>query len=176
MGAAGSAPIETILVRGRPSDPLGFFSTKVKSGEGGPEQRVWCLLDITPFGRQEEWQDAPEGVPQDPTIAVGATQTTGNTTAAHFEGPPKALTDKLFAQSALPTADAIGLNKTEFYSSQYFTLFPRVLRMDSSDGWTFCGRMPKPPGGWDSLAPLLASGRADRLAGLRIRGAEAGSP
>jgi predicted dithiol-disulfide oxidoreductase (DUF899 family) len=25
------------------------------------------LLDITPFGRQEEWQDAPEGVPQDPT-------------------------------------------------------------------------------------------------------------
>lgn len=28
---------------------------------------VWALLDITPFGRQEEWQDAPEGVPQDPT-------------------------------------------------------------------------------------------------------------
>ena len=27
---------------------------------------VWALLDITPFGRQEEWQDAPEGVPQDP--------------------------------------------------------------------------------------------------------------
>ena len=30
---------------------------------------VWGLLDITPFGRQEEWQDAPEGVPQDPTGA-----------------------------------------------------------------------------------------------------------
>ena len=28
---------------------------------------IWALLDITPFGRQEEWQDAPEGVPQDPT-------------------------------------------------------------------------------------------------------------
>jgi predicted dithiol-disulfide oxidoreductase (DUF899 family) len=28
---------------------------------------VWGLLDITPFGRQEEWQDAPESVPQDPT-------------------------------------------------------------------------------------------------------------
>jgi predicted dithiol-disulfide oxidoreductase (DUF899 family) len=27
---------------------------------------VWGLLDITPFGRQEEWQDAPDGVPQDP--------------------------------------------------------------------------------------------------------------
>ena len=28
---------------------------------------VWALLDITPFGRQEEFQDAPEGVPQDRT-------------------------------------------------------------------------------------------------------------
>jgi predicted dithiol-disulfide oxidoreductase (DUF899 family) len=28
---------------------------------------IWALLDITPFGRQEEWQDAPEGVPQDRT-------------------------------------------------------------------------------------------------------------
>lgn len=27
---------------------------------------VFGLLDITPFGRQEEWQDAPDGVPQDP--------------------------------------------------------------------------------------------------------------
>jgi hypothetical protein len=26
-----------------------------------------ALLYITPFGRQEEWQDAPAGVPQDPT-------------------------------------------------------------------------------------------------------------
>ncbi len=26
---------------------------------------IWALLDITPFGRQEEWQEAPEGVPQD---------------------------------------------------------------------------------------------------------------
>ena len=25
---------------------------------------VWSLLDITPFGRQEAWQDAPEGTPQ----------------------------------------------------------------------------------------------------------------
>jgi predicted dithiol-disulfide oxidoreductase (DUF899 family) len=28
---------------------------------------IWALLDITPFGRQEQRQDAPEGVPQDPT-------------------------------------------------------------------------------------------------------------
>jgi predicted dithiol-disulfide oxidoreductase (DUF899 family) len=26
---------------------------------------IWALLDIIPFGRQETWQDAPAGVPQD---------------------------------------------------------------------------------------------------------------
>jgi predicted dithiol-disulfide oxidoreductase (DUF899 family) len=25
---------------------------------------VWTLLDLTPFGRQETWEDAPEGTPQ----------------------------------------------------------------------------------------------------------------
>jgi predicted dithiol-disulfide oxidoreductase (DUF899 family) len=25
---------------------------------------VWSYLDITPFGRQEEWEDSPEGTPQ----------------------------------------------------------------------------------------------------------------
>jgi predicted dithiol-disulfide oxidoreductase (DUF899 family) len=25
---------------------------------------VWTLLDLTPFGRQEEWEDSPEGTPQ----------------------------------------------------------------------------------------------------------------
>ncbi len=25
---------------------------------------TWTYLDITPFGRQEEWEDSPEGVPQ----------------------------------------------------------------------------------------------------------------
>ena len=27
---------------------------------------VWSLLDVTPFGRQEEWEDSPEGYPQGP--------------------------------------------------------------------------------------------------------------
>jgi predicted dithiol-disulfide oxidoreductase (DUF899 family) len=30
---------------------------------------VWGLLDVTPFGREEEWQDAPKGVPQDPAYS-----------------------------------------------------------------------------------------------------------
>jgi predicted dithiol-disulfide oxidoreductase (DUF899 family) len=27
---------------------------------------VWSLLDLTPFGRQEEWEDSPSGRPQSP--------------------------------------------------------------------------------------------------------------
>ena len=27
---------------------------------------VWTLLDLTPLGRQEEWEDSPEGTPQTP--------------------------------------------------------------------------------------------------------------
>ena len=43
---------------------------------------VWGLLDITPFGRQEEWQDAPDGVPQDRT---------GSWTRRHDEYTPDEL-------------------------------------------------------------------------------------
>jgi predicted dithiol-disulfide oxidoreductase (DUF899 family) len=27
---------------------------------------VWSLLDVTPFGRQESWEDSPAGWPQTP--------------------------------------------------------------------------------------------------------------
>jgi predicted dithiol-disulfide oxidoreductase (DUF899 family) len=27
---------------------------------------IWSLLDLTPFGRQEEWEDSPKGRPQSP--------------------------------------------------------------------------------------------------------------
>ncbi len=30
---------------------------------------VWTFLDLTPFGRQEDWEDAPEGTPQGPRYA-----------------------------------------------------------------------------------------------------------
>jgi predicted dithiol-disulfide oxidoreductase (DUF899 family) len=43
---------------------------------------VWGLLDITPFGRQEEWQDAPEGVRQ---------QQTGSWVRRHDEYTPREL-------------------------------------------------------------------------------------
>ena len=25
---------------------------------------MWTFLDLTPYGRQEEWEDSPEGWPQ----------------------------------------------------------------------------------------------------------------
>jgi predicted dithiol-disulfide oxidoreductase (DUF899 family) len=31
-----------------------------------PIENVWTLLDFTPFGRQEDWEDSPEGYPQTP--------------------------------------------------------------------------------------------------------------
>lgn len=27
---------------------------------------TWAILDVTPFGRQEEWEDSPAGRPQSP--------------------------------------------------------------------------------------------------------------
>ena len=27
---------------------------------------VWSYLDVTPLGRQEDWEDSPEGYPQTP--------------------------------------------------------------------------------------------------------------
>jgi predicted dithiol-disulfide oxidoreductase (DUF899 family) len=45
-----------------------IYRSYFASGRAAEElTSVWGLLDITPFGRQEEWQDAPEGVLQDRT-------------------------------------------------------------------------------------------------------------
>ena len=41
----------TYFTNGRAADAIG---------------NVWSLLDITPLGRQEEWEDSPNGYPQDP--------------------------------------------------------------------------------------------------------------
>jgi predicted dithiol-disulfide oxidoreductase (DUF899 family) len=38
-----------------------YFTTQRGVESLGP---VWTLLDVTPFGRQEEWEDSPEGYPQ----------------------------------------------------------------------------------------------------------------
>ena len=32
-------------------------------------QAVRDLLDLTPYGRPEQWEDSPKGSPQDPTMS-----------------------------------------------------------------------------------------------------------
>jgi predicted dithiol-disulfide oxidoreductase (DUF899 family) len=46
-----------------------FFRTYFTNGRGVDRLRLdFNLLDLTPYGRQEEWEDSPEGWPQDPTM------------------------------------------------------------------------------------------------------------
>src|SRR5579859_6728330 len=45
-----------------------IFRTYFVSGRGDEAMgTVWSYLDITPLGRQEVWEDSPEGYPQSPT-------------------------------------------------------------------------------------------------------------
>ncbi|MET0684175.1 MAG: hypothetical protein ABW060_02615 [Solirubrobacteraceae bacterium] len=114
---------------------VGYASRRLFQNTGDDAQLIW---------RNDEESSVYFG--QRHFIAVGATNTIDSHDKAYIPGPPKALTDKLFANADAPTVDGIGLNKLEFYSTQYFTLFPKVFRMDDATGWTFCGRMPNPPG------------------------------
>jgi predicted dithiol-disulfide oxidoreductase (DUF899 family) len=42
-----------------------IFRTYFTSARGlEPNGTIWSLLDLTPFGRQETWEDSPEGRPQ----------------------------------------------------------------------------------------------------------------
>ena len=50
----GDAIYRTYLIDGRGDEALGS---------------TWSLLDMTAFGRQEEWEDSPEGTPQTPPYA-----------------------------------------------------------------------------------------------------------
>ena len=53
-----------------------FIDNRGDEAMGG----TWSYLDITALGRQEEWEDSPEGYPQTPPYAGGAA-TTSTTTA-----------------------------------------------------------------------------------------------
>jgi predicted dithiol-disulfide oxidoreductase (DUF899 family) len=46
------------------------FRTYFTTGRGVDRLRLdFNLLDLTPYGRQEEWEDSPAGWPQDPTMS-----------------------------------------------------------------------------------------------------------
>ena len=51
----------SVLFRGDGSVYRSYFTNGRGVEALGP---VWTLLDLTPFGRQEEWEDSPEGTPQ----------------------------------------------------------------------------------------------------------------
>jgi predicted dithiol-disulfide oxidoreductase (DUF899 family) len=64
MGLAGFGL--SVLLR----DGDEVFRTYFTSGRGVDRLRMdFNLLDLTPYGRQEEWEDSPAGWPQDPTMA-----------------------------------------------------------------------------------------------------------
>ena len=48
---------------------------------------TWSYLDLSALGRQEEWEDSPEGWPQTRPISGGST-TTRMDVIAHISGVP----------------------------------------------------------------------------------------
>jgi predicted dithiol-disulfide oxidoreductase (DUF899 family) len=61
----------SVLLRCESDDPAGadeFFRTYFTSWRGVDRLRTDLnLLDLTPYGRQEAWEDSPAGWPQEPT-------------------------------------------------------------------------------------------------------------
>ena len=50
-------------------DDKHVYRTYFTNGRGIEGLNIWTYLDLTPFGRQEEWEDSPEGWPQTKTFA-----------------------------------------------------------------------------------------------------------
>jgi predicted dithiol-disulfide oxidoreductase (DUF899 family) len=65
LGLGGEGFGLSVLLR----DGEEFFRTYFTNGRGVDRLRLdFNLLDLTPYGRQEEWEDSPEGWPQTPTM------------------------------------------------------------------------------------------------------------
>jgi predicted dithiol-disulfide oxidoreductase (DUF899 family) len=65
MGLGGGFGLSVLLRDGEE-----FFRTYFTNGRGVDRLRLdFNLLDLTPYGRQEVWEDSPEGWPQDPTMS-----------------------------------------------------------------------------------------------------------
>jgi predicted dithiol-disulfide oxidoreductase (DUF899 family) len=65
LGLGGMFGLSVLL---RDGDEV--FRTYYTSGRGVDRLRLdFNLLDLTPYGRQEQWEDSPAGWPQDPTMS-----------------------------------------------------------------------------------------------------------
>jgi predicted dithiol-disulfide oxidoreductase (DUF899 family) len=60
----GEAPGLSVFLRVG-QDICHTYSTYARGGEGLTD--AYSLLDITPYGRQQDWEDSPSGWPQKPT-------------------------------------------------------------------------------------------------------------
>jgi predicted dithiol-disulfide oxidoreductase (DUF899 family) len=65
MGMGERGPGFTVYIRDGDRIWLSYATT----GRGTETGTVWSLLDMTPMGRQEDWQDAPDWVPRTPPYA-----------------------------------------------------------------------------------------------------------
>jgi predicted dithiol-disulfide oxidoreductase (DUF899 family) len=60
----------SVLLRDHSSGTDEFFRTYFTNGRGVDRLRLdFNLLDLTPYGRQEAWEDSPPGWPQDTTMS-----------------------------------------------------------------------------------------------------------
>ena len=53
-------------------DSRNLYRTYFTNGRGVEPAGFRALLDMTPYGRQEEWEDSPKGWPQSPTHGWGS--------------------------------------------------------------------------------------------------------
>src|ERR1700682_436747 len=68
-GAGRGFGISVLLRDGSP-ESADVYQTYFTTSRGGDRVRFdFNMLDLTPYGRQEEWEDSPQGWPQTPTYA-----------------------------------------------------------------------------------------------------------
>ena len=83
-------------------------------------------------------------------MAVGAKKAVGSLHGAYIPAPAQELTDKLFGN---PLSGGMGFNRLEFFSTQNFRVFPKVLQQTTQVilknniyGFWTCQTLPDPPG------------------------------
>ena len=77
-------------------------------------------------------------------IAIGARHTVGSLHSAYIPSVPDSVTGPLFRPIDSPQGEGMGFYKLEFYSTQNFEMFSKVLQM-SSNGYRYCSTVPDPP-------------------------------
>jgi hypothetical protein len=78
-------------------------------------------------------------------VTIGTAHTVGSLHSAYIPSPPASVTGPLFRATDSPQGDGMGFYKLEFYSTQSFRMFPKVLQ-SYSDGYHYCSSIPDPPG------------------------------